>query len=243
MQIQAATGSETPHLIAAILVYGTERREKMASWLSVHQIGEREGRAVILPGQAATREGLRALLAGIDGLPVPTPSLLHPRLLAKGDGYLAWWCPPGRRQVWFRSDEPLGNRTGVAPHPGLVFMASEDKGIWSVHAVCGTGRPAADTPLFQAPYFNVYADGKICTGNVDVPKGAAAQHPEAWEECFFRSYFTHPNVARGLVNYRPGAVAFWRMLLDGRRKSFPDERLVPVNLTVAGAFNRLMEGK
>lgn len=248
MQVSAETGSDAPKLVAAILVYGSgsHRSPAAASWLSVHTIEDRGGRATVLPGRAATREGLRALVAGIEGKVVTPPALLHPRVLAQGDGYLAWWCPPGDRQVWFRCDhERLGQCTGVTPHPGLVFMVNEDAPrSWRIFAIRGTERPTAETPLFQAPYFNVYgSDGAICTGNVDVPKGALAQQPEAWEEAFFRSYFTHPNVPSGLVKYRPGAHAFWWALLDGKWKRFPEDRLMPIRATVGSAFKQLMRGQ
>lgn len=246
MQVNAATGSDAPRLLAAVLIYGSDTRgSRKASWLSVHDIEKRDGRAVVLPGRAATREGLRALLAGIDGKAAAVPAILDPHVLAQGDGYLAWWCPPGHRQVWFRTKHALlGNRTGVTPHPGLVFMVHEDAAQpWVVFAVRGAERPTAETPLFQAPYFNVNGAGAICTGNVDLPKGPLATQPQAWSDVFFRSYFTHPNKHQGLVRYRTGSYAFWKMLLDGRCKSFPDERLVPAKATVGSAFAQLMGGR
>jgi PRTRC genetic system protein B len=101
-----------------------------------------------------------------------------------------------------------------------------------VWAVKGSRRPTPQTPLFQAPYFNVDAQGRICQGNVPVPEGTAVEKIEAWNDAFFRSFFTHPNVAGKLVRYRGGSYAFWRDLLDQRFARFPGRVLVDVKTTL-----------
>ena len=48
----------------------------------------------------------------------------------------------------------------------------------------------------------------------------------------FHSYFTHPNVAGKLLNYRGGSYAFWRDMLNQRFKRFPERVLVDTKTTL-----------
>lgn len=246
MRVTAESGHASA-LIAAILVYGrsvSHQGVPRAEWLSIHDVEQCDGKQpVIAPGRAATREGLRQVLDGIAGKQRHVPALFQPNLLAQGDGYLVWWVPPMKRQVWFNAEAPIGARTGEVPLPGLVFMVNLDTNRgWHVYAVKGSDRPTANTPLFKAPFFNVWEGGAVCVGNVATPTKQAAMQPEAWGDAFFRSYFTHPNIHKDLVNYRPGIYQFWNRLLDGKWESFPDDRLVSANTTVAAEFAKLMKG-
>jgi PRTRC genetic system protein B len=157
---------------------------------------------------------------------------------------MAWWVPPARRHIWFRcTGGELGahERGESVPHPGLVFAAASDR-TWRVWAVKGCERPSEATPLFQAPYFNVYGTGAICQGNVDVPTGgfagSVADRIEAWNKAFFDSFFTHPNTQGPLVNYKGGPYRFWRDMLDGRHAVFPESALVPLGTSLAQVLDR-----
>jgi PRTRC genetic system protein B len=101
-----------------------------------------------------------------------------------------------------------------------------------VWAIKGDARPTPETTLFQAPYFNVYGDGGICQGSASVPEGTTAEKVEAWNDAFFGSFFTHPNVRKNLVKYRGGSCKFWQDMLDGRFAQFPERVLVPVQMTL-----------
>ena len=129
------------------------------------------------------------------------------------------------------------------PCPGLVFVVTTK--AWKVFAFKGRQRPDADTPLSVAPFFNVWQNGTICVGSARLPKGDQVHNHLAWEEAFFRSYFTHPNIhtPRGLTRYRAGPFALWRDLLDGRLSHFPTRTLVPTGWTLRQAFEAaVLEG-
>ena len=145
--------------------------------------------------------------------------------MAHGNG--AWQC---------QRHSKGGARTGRVPCPGLIFIVTNK--AWKVFAYKGRQRPGAGTPMFVAPFFNVWNTGNICVGNARLPKGDRSHQSEAWEEAFFRSYFTHPNIhtPRGLTRYRAGAFALWRDLLDGRFARFPTRLLVSTGRTLGEIF-------
>jgi PRTRC genetic system protein B len=106
----------------------------------------------------------------------------------------------------------LGERSAIVAHPALVFMVSGTK--WLVWANKGRSCPVPETSMYQAPNFNIGGDGAICRGNVATPAGSTADKIGEWEDVFFRSYFTHPNLPKGLVRYPGGAYAFWADMID-----------------------------
>ncbi len=166
-------------------------------------------------------------------------SFLPGRLLAASSSALVWWREPKAERVWFNcaADAGIGTRTAVTPHPGLVFMVSA--GGIRLWAVKGTARPTPETELFQAPYMNVWSDGRLCVGNALMPRGADPSDMDGFEQGFFSSRFTHPNVRQSsdLVRWPKGIFGLWRSLLNGRHKVFPEQALVPARLTVGSLIS------
>ncbi len=245
MEIKASAVSSTAvqmSLTAAILLYGESGRSgrRVLRYASLHDIAHTKGKPVIMAGVSITKEALITALQTLLPDEYGNDGLFAENLLAKSSDCLAWYVKPRQRQVWFKCRE-LGDVTASAHQPGLVFIVS--KGGWYVFAIKGDERPVADTQMFVAPYFNVWQGGHICVGNVELPNGEMKFNTEAWEECFFRSYFTHPNVhtSGGLTKYRGGIFALWRSLLKGR--DFPQNSLVPTNETLADAFERITHGR
>ncbi|MCL4182089.1 MAG: PRTRC system protein B [Burkholderiaceae bacterium] len=216
----------------AVLVYRGGSCGALATLHEVHQI---DGEAVIGAGRPMTpRKAIelsRALLKR-----VAHGGFLPASVLYMDGDLILWWEPPARRHVAFRVDdghaELLGGRERgeTVPHPGLVFAASGR--LWRVWAVKGGKRPTPETALYQAPYFNVDEQGDICQGSAPRPEGTTIERINVWNDAFFRSYFTHPNVAGKLVRHPGGAYAFWRDMLDGRFARFPQRALVPVETTL-----------
>lgn len=219
-------------LAAAVLVY---RSASGGAWATLHDVHRVDGEAVIGAGRPMTprkaidlSRALRQRVAHAGFLPA--------NVLCMDGDLMLWWQPPARRHIAFRVDAAHAGLLGGAergetvPHPGLVFAASTR--VWSAWAVRGRERPTPQTPLYQAPYFNVSAQGQICQGNVPRPEGTTVEKIGAWNDAFFRSYFTHPNVAGPLVRHPGGAYALWRELLDGRHARFPERVLLPVQSTL-----------
>lgn len=228
--IQVEAGAEDLRARHAILLYAKDRSE--ALFASVHPVSEDENGGIkIEAGQPATTSGLRALFNALDPARVELPTFFDGKILSRGPHWMMWWVKPQQRQVWFKA-EKVGTRNAVTPHPGLVFAVSPNG--WQIFAVKGNRRPTARSVLYQAPYFNVWDSGKICEGSADVPKGQAAAMPEKWEKAFFESVFTHPNVhaPMKLVMHKKGPADFWRTMLDGKHKTFPNDVLVKTSLTI-----------
>jgi len=226
----------------AVLIY---RGASGGALATVHEVEHIDGEPVIGAGRAMTPRSALALARALLKRAAHGGFLPDNVLFVAGD-LILWWLRPAVRHVAFHVSERDAERLGgiergeAVPHPGLVFAASNRE--WRVWAVKGSQRPTPATALFQAPYFNVDAGGHICQGNVPKPDGSTAEKIEAWNDAFFRSYFTHPNVAAKLLRYPGGSYAFWRDMLDRRFTRFPQRVLMPLNTTLGGLIG-IKEGR
>lgn len=240
MQVNAeclSSANKEYRLSNAILLYKDAQGTSVFS--SVHDIETKTGVPSIKAGSPVSKSGLVEMLKALNPQDFVKPELLGDHILAKGSDHLAWFCKPHQEVIWFKCKE-LGEVSAKVNHPGLVFIIIN--GHWHVFAVKGKSRPKVSTQMYVAPYFNVWAGGRICTGNIDIPKGAKKFDTSAWEDAFMRTFFTHPNVhEKGkLTTYRGGPFALWRALMKGRE--FPTESLVPTGQTLAEVFERMLHG-
>jgi PRTRC genetic system protein B len=186
-----------------------------------------DGRPTLLAGSPVTLEQLSDI-AELADRRTSYRGFVHERVVYLAPNRLAWWLPAGKRSVWFKTTDAIGERAGITNHPPLVFVAEREE--WSVFALRENVRPGPGAPLFNAPYYNVWKDGGICTGNVTLPDRVGMESIELFEDAFFRSRFTHPNNER-LIHRRGGAVRLWLDLLDGAE--FPLDRLIAAQKTLA----------
>ncbi len=227
-------------LRSAILIYNGQRQ----TYATLHDIERGRGGARIGAGRPATVEACADFIRALADKSAFS-GFLEPRMLYIGPRTVAWWRPPLPARVWFnttagpaadQSPVDIGKRSAVTPHPGLVFALHD--GHWCIAAVKGRERPGPDTPLFTAPYFNVWDNSQICEGNVTRPENVTPETIAAFEAAFFNSQFTHPNMKK-LVQFKGGAGAFWRAMLDGRYKKFPERVLLPRKTKLARWIKQL----
>ena len=112
---------------------------------------------------------------------------------------------------------------GKAHVPAMLWFANKEN--LSVFALASDKRPTEKTVLYFAPFFNVYEDGAVCMGtvNINIKNSASVEEfIKAWEDYFFNSYFSHL-----LDNYNPiigNCVNLWRKLME-TGETFPVEVL------------------
>jgi PRTRC genetic system protein B len=139
-----------------------------------------------------------------------------------------WFTQAIQRELHFT--EGLGIAAGKASVPPLLWIANRRS--LSVFALGSNRRPTKKTKLYHAPFFNVYENGNVCMGTVDVQIKKTASLEEfiaAWENYFFNSYFSHL-----MQNHNPikgNLVTLWKELI-GTGHAFPKEVLKKSNRTL-----------
>ncbi|WP_367866980.1 PRTRC system protein B [Pedobacter sp. WC2423] len=143
------------------------------------------------------------------------------------NGYVIWHTPVMKADLLFKDlDLPSGN----AYVPALLWKASKDS--LSIYAITESADITQDTPLYHAPFFNLYRQGKVCMGSVqiNIPKDCMLEDFIArWEVYFFNSYFSHLIDGHNPIN--GNLHQLWKQLIN-RNKKFPVQHLVKTGSTI-----------
>lgn len=226
-EFTVSVGESAPLTLSrAVLIYEDQRHQAFAT---VHKCELVNGKPVLMAGRAMTPSMSLSLAGKLTKRRILGEYLPENVLMTDGDT-LMWYEKPQMRHLAFKDStevpsRSLGVRGGMVPTPGVIFVAGPR--LWSVFTFKGNERPAPEAPIFAAPFYNVYADGSICQGNVITPKSTAPDRISTWNDAFFRSFFVHANY-EGVVNYEGDVTALWTHLLDGKfGDRFPEEVLKP----------------
>lgn len=155
---------------------------------------------------------------------LPT-NILHINPSEKGT--VLWYTKAQQRKLYFV--ESLGIPNGMAQVPPMLWLAN--KNSLTVFALANDRRPTEKTPLYYAPFFNIYEKGNVCMGTVsiDIKNSASVEEfIQAWEHYFFNSYFSH-SLCENLT--KKNIVTLWKDLIS-TDKPFPKEVLKKNNKTL-----------
>lgn len=237
-------GAQSVVLQRAILLYGGHGGYQNINYATIHPVDtSKDGAPVIRAGRPADRESLKAVCASLMESARIRSGVLTDNILSVGLQHVVWWSRPGIHTHFFKcrpsSDGAVsvGECAGSAPTPGLVFVAKEQ--TMFVYAVKGDARPTADTPLYHAPYMNVWENAQLCVGSMPLPDSTMAESVATWENAFWGSNFSHPNHPKPL-NYPGGIHQFSIDLLAKKFRKFPQRVLRPIKgLTLGGLVDQL----
>ncbi|MFD2939166.1 PRTRC system protein B [Flavobacterium notoginsengisoli] len=190
--------------------------DKNGSPINAHPLTEREAKA-LAKALLTEKEKDKAFLKSSGIMPT---NILHINPSAD-KGAVLWHTKAKKRKLYFV--DGLGIPSGTAYVPPMVWHAS--KNSLSVFALAGNSRPTAKTPLNYAPFFNIYEDGRVCMGsvNINIKNSASVEEfTSAWEDYFFNSYFSHLMGDKSPI--KGNCVSLWKELL-ATGKTFPKEVL------------------
>lgn len=139
------------------------------------------------------------------------------------NGLVIWHTKAAKRKMYFTKSLAIPN--AKVSVPALLWVATKEE--LRLFALKTNQRPKLETPLFHAPFFNMYEVGAVCMGTVDVQikrSLSLEQFMQQWEEYFFNSYFSH------LINehnpVKGSCFSLWKRLAT-EGGSFPTEILKP----------------
>lgn len=115
------------------------------------------------------------------------------------------------------------------PQPNLLFIVRNER-LW-VYALGSDERPTPDSPVYRAPYPNMFHNNEMCRGNVVMPIAPNLDNLETYEDLFFLSNGTHEvsagqHFSKKISNY----TALLR--LSQKKGTFDPAWLVPLGLSV-----------
>ena len=162
-------------------------------------------------------------------------SIISPSILfidSSENGKVIWFTQEQERDLFFVKNLNIPN--GKANVPPLLWIANKHN--LKIFALETDQRPDENVQLFHAPFFNVYENGNVCMGTVDVRiknSTSLEEFTESWEHYFFNSYFSHL-----MNNHNPikgNCVNLWKKQIQ-KKEFFPKEILVKNNRTLNELF-------
>jgi PRTRC genetic system protein B len=242
MKNLSKTFSELYTPFKALLIYkgengNTDQSQERADnlvYVEAYDINENGNPVNAHPLSAKETAGLAELLQSTQELKndyLKSSGLLPSKVLyinPQGSGFAVWYTPPQETELFFI--EKLGIPSGKAKIPAMVWKAG--KNSLSVYAIKAGKKPVSNTRLFHAPFFNIYDNGEVCMGtvNVKIDRNCCLEDFMAeWENYFFNSYFSHLLADSSPVN--GNIVQLWQEQVK-TGSDFPVESLIKNNLTI-----------
>jgi len=193
------------------------------AFITHHEVtqGARARQPMLGPAKPLTIEFVHTLVQALGGR--VAVEFLPESVIARTERLIVWWTPPQKRQMFFATTQ--GDMDGINgaifPQPALVWLAMDHS--LSVRALKENRRPAADTRLCVAPYWNLYETGSVCLGSMRTPDASTVASLPQWEQSFYESEFTHGNVGR-LTRHPGGFEGLWKELAG--KEEFPTDSLI-----------------
>lgn len=215
----------------ALLIYHSKERrqwESGSTFVTHHPVTINGSKKPELgPANPLSIDFVQSLMHSLGGqIPV---EFLPDTILARTDRTLAWWTPAQKRPMFFGDTQ--GDLKGISgrifPQPALVWLTLD--GALFVRALKENSRPAAETRLAVAPYWNLYESGDVCLGSMRAPRISEVASIPQWEQSFYESKFTHGNVGR-VTRHLDGFEGLWKELAG--RDEFPIDSLIELPQTV-----------
>ena len=198
--------------------------DKQGNPINAHPLTEREAKTLSKALTLNTKKEKNQEFLKPKGI-LPT-YILH--LNPSENGSVTWYTKAEKRQLYFSENLEIPN--GKAEVPAMLWLAN--KRSLKIFALSCNRRPTEKTSLFYAPFFNVYENGNVCMGtvNIDIQNSASVEEfTEKWEEYFFNSYFSHLMNEHNPIN--ENCVNLWKNLINSE-KPFPKEVLKSANRTL-----------
>lgn len=214
----------------AVILYGDAHHAVMLK----HVVHDTDTGYELGPGQHLTPQDHAAIVraCGQSGW-----QFTHPNTLATSISTCAWWVPPGPQALTF--DAKYAQTASIArlsgtpiPLPGLVLIATP--GQLRVYAVTGAKRPTPDTPLMNAPLWNMFSSHVMCQGTVRYPATCTPDDQAAWERALLMSTFTGPSRSDAYMNWSASYEELLQCAVT--EGAFPERALKPAGVTLAQAI-------
>lgn len=197
--------------------------DKNGTPINAHPLTEREAGA-LAKALMTEKQKQTAFLKSVGILPT---TILHINP-SRDKGAVTWYTKSQKRPLYFI--DGLGIPSGKGFVPAMVWQAS--KNSLRVFALSSNSRPKEKTPLYYAPFFNIYEDGRVCMGSVNISikeSSCVEEFTRAWEDYFFNSYFSHLMGENSPV--KGNCVILWKDLVTSDR-TFPTALLKSSNKTL-----------
>lgn len=140
---------------------------------------------------------------------------------APGKTVIVWYRPAMKRKLNFASSLKVKDDVTVNLPATLYAILNRDMYVFALKSA---DRPDLKTPLFNAPFFNIYKDGKICLGSAAVGSHKAKTF-ELEAERFERGFYLAEQTMTHNDGCKTKLTELWPKLV-GKKTPFPVSELI-----------------
>lgn len=158
-----------------------------------------------------------------------------------GNVVLVWWHPAMRKVLNF--DQHLKIKSAEVNIPAMLYLL-QNTSLY-IFALMDDTRPGLQTKLYQAPFYNIYSDARVCMGSAPISKIRAKtfeQEAERFERAFFMAEQTG---GMSESHCKTPLGPLWRSLI-GTKKIFPAKKELiqhPKFKTLGTLLNRFIDNQ
>ncbi len=219
---------------SALLIYTRKEDHNQEVYVEAFDIGRNGNPINAHPLSAAESNQLAKVLdvSGETSRNYLRPTGLLPKnvlhINPENNGYVIWHTPPQKVNLFFKSG--LGIEDGRYPLPALLWKATKTK--LYIYALKDGDELQLDMSLYQGPFFNIYNDGSVCMGTVDIninEDSSLENFMADWQRYFFNSVFSHLIGQSSPV--KGNIVQLYQSLADSNKK-FPQKELLKSSKTL-----------
>jgi len=184
-----------------------------------------------------TPTDLKKALSSVGSIPL---IFIHPNLVATdGEKVASFYRPPALTDILLSTFHGIQNIRIPLPALILNLTKGHNSASLAVVALKQNARPASkDTPLYHAPFSNIYSNGGVCMGSAK-PVPFSFEPEIAWAS-FFGSAFNGHNPDKRSNKYPEDVRLLYPELVD--MEAYPVDDLVPCNTTL-GQWLRIGGGR
>lgn len=139
---------------------------------------------------------------------------------APGKTVVVWYRPACERNLNFNKSVIKVNNS-MAKIPATLYVVLNEN--LYVFALMTDERPLMGTKLYNAPFFNIYADGKVCLGTAPVGKIKAKTFEKEAERFERGFYMAEQNGGQSEKNCKTQLTKLWPSLIK-RNIIFPSKQ-------------------
>lgn len=215
----------------AVLLYTASAMGSAGTLAVEHDVMLEDGKQRLAEGKFVTESFVSELLRMCKSSDMV---FLPEQVVAMSTHSVAWIEPASKRTMFFKThDEAVMAYDGdTIAQPPLLFVARAHN-IY-VYGLTSNDRPTPDTPLYYAPFWNVYDDGAVCIGSMQLPKTISPAATADFTTAFFKSEFTHASGNK--KRWKPGVTYAQFLSMVKQRKRFDIDWLMPMKATVKDAL-------
>lgn len=207
----------------AVIIYEEKSQYSTEFYLETREIEKKDGRYLFMAPQPMPKDTMKKIAGSFikrNSLEMEFGGLISAHLLMgiNRPGTLAvlWYRPAMLKNLNFSASLDIKGDKTVSIPATLYLVLNQSLYVF---ALASDDRPGQATKLYNAPFFNIYEDGRVCLGTAKIGKTRSRTF-ELEADRFERGFYMAEQNGGNLVPCKTDLKALWRQQIK-KGEPFP----------------------